>query len=88
MPSGTSTAAAPSPLVVSRPAGSDTFELIKWRRVVERTFAWPGRCRIQSRDYERKPSSSEARIHISMIGLMLRRLAGEKHKAPFRYPRP
>jgi hypothetical protein len=25
---------------------------------------------------------------ISMIGLMLQRLAGEKHKAPFRYPRP
>ena len=74
--------------VVSRPAGSKTFEVIQWRWVVERTFAWLGRCRIHSRDYEREPSSSEAQIQISMIGLMLRRLAGEKHKAPFRYPRP
>ena len=74
--------------VVSRPAGSKTFKVIKWRWVVERTFAWLGRCRIHSRDYEREPSSSEAQIQISMIGLMLRRLAGEKHKAPFRYPRP
>jgi putative transposase len=74
--------------VVSRPAGSKTFKVIKWRWVVERTFAWLGRCRIHSRDYERKTSSSEAQIQISMIGLMLRRLAGEKHKAPFRYLRP
>jgi putative transposase len=74
--------------VVSRPAGSKTFKVIKWRWVVERTFAWLGRCRIHSRDYERKTSSSEAQIQISMIGLMLRRLVGEKHKAPFRYPRP
>jgi putative transposase len=74
--------------VVSRPAGSKTFQVIKWRWVVERTFAWLGRCRIHSRDYERETSSSEAQIQISMIGLMLRRLAGEKHKAPFRYPRP
>ena len=74
--------------VVSRPAGSKTFKVIKWRWVVERTFAWLGRCRIHSRDYERKTSSSEAQIQISMIGLMLRRLSGEKHKVPFRYPRP
>jgi putative transposase len=74
--------------VVSRPRGRDRFEVIKWRWVVERTFAWLGRCRIHSRDYERETSSSEAQIQISMIGLMLRRLSGEKHKAPFRYPRP
>jgi putative transposase len=74
--------------VASRPAGSKTFQVIKWRWVVERTFAWLGRCRVHSRDYERETSSSEAQVEISMIGLMLRRLAGEKHKAPFRYPRP
>jgi putative transposase len=74
--------------VVSRPPGSDSFKAIKWRRVVERTFAWLGRCRVHSRDYERQPSSSGAQIRISMIGLMLRRPTGEKHKAPFRYPRP
>ena len=74
--------------VVSRPAESKGFKVIPWRWVVERTFAWLGRCRIHSREYEREPSSSEAQIQISMIGLMLRRLSGEKHKAPFRYPRP
>jgi putative transposase len=74
--------------VVSRPAGSKKFEVIKWRWVVERTFAWLGRCRLHSRDYERRTESSEAQVQISMIQLMLRRLAGEKYKAPFRYPKP
>jgi putative transposase len=72
----------------SRPEGAEGFQVIKWRWVVERTLAWLGRCRIHSRDYERQTASSEAQVQVSMIGLMLRRLAGEKHKAPFRYPRP
>ena len=74
--------------VVRRPAGQTTFEPLPFRWAVERTFAWLGRCRIHSRDYERDPRSSEAQVQISMIGLMVRRLAREKHKAPFRYPRP
>jgi putative transposase len=72
----------------SRPEGAEGFKVIKWRWVVERTFAWLGRRRIHSRDYERAPESSEAQVQISMVQLMLRRLAGEKHKAPFRYLRP
>jgi putative transposase len=72
----------------SRPEGTEGFRVIQWRWVVERTFAWLGRCRIHSRDYERRTESSEAQVQISMIQLMLRRLAGEKPKAPFRYPRP
>src|SRR3954447_7123393 len=43
--------------VVSRPAKSETFEVVKWRWVVERTFAWLGRCRVHSRDYERRTDS-------------------------------
>jgi putative transposase len=74
--------------VVGRPPGSEGFAVIKWRWVVERTFAWLGRCRIHSRDYERRPDSSEAQVQISMIRLMLRRLAGERGGSPFRYPRP
>jgi putative transposase len=74
--------------VTSRPPKSQEFRVIKWRWVVERTFAWLGRCRIHSRDYERKTESSEAQVQISMIQLMLRRLAGEKYQSPFRYPRP
>ena len=81
----------PRPLeaqVKSRPPDKKGFVLLKRRWVVERTFAWLGRCRIHSRDYERLPESSEAQVQISMIQLMLRCLAGEKYQAPFRYPRP
>jgi putative transposase len=74
--------------VKSRPPGGEGFRVIKWRWVVERTFAGLGRRRIHSRDYEPKTTSSEAQVQISMIRLMLRRLAGEKDEAPFRYPRP
>jgi putative transposase len=74
--------------VVRRPPGSEGFQVIKSRWVVERTFAWLGRCRIQSREYERTTSASEAQIQISMIQSMLRRLSGEKQEVPFRYPRP
>src|SRR3954469_7428772 len=58
--------------VRSRPPGSEGFVLLKRRWVVERTFAWLGRCRIHSRDYERLPESSEAQVQISVIQLMLR----------------
>jgi putative transposase len=38
---------------------------------VERTFAWPGRCRRLSQDRKRSVLSSEAFIKLSMIQLML-----------------
>jgi putative transposase len=60
--------------VKHRPPGSEGFKVIQWRWVVERTFAWLGRCRIHSREYERTTSSSEAQVRISMTQLMLRRL--------------
>ncbi len=48
------------------------------RWIVERTFAWLGRCRRHSKDYERNPETSEAMIYITILPLMLRRLAGTK----------
>jgi putative transposase len=42
---------------------------------VERTFAWLGKHRRLSKDYERKSQPSETLIQIAMIRLMLARLA-------------
>ena len=74
--------------IKSRPPGKKGFVLLKRRWVVERTFAWLGRCRIHSRDYERLTESSEAQVQISMIQLMLRRLTKAKYRDRFRYVRP
>ncbi len=45
---------------------------------MERTFAWLGRWRWLTRDYEYLPETSETLIRIAMIGLMLKRLAPAK----------
>lgn len=50
------------------------FKVLKRRWVVERTFAWLGRCRRLSKDYEGTTGSSEAWVKVAMIHLMARRL--------------
>ncbi len=61
--------------VVTRPTGTKGFQLLPRRWVVERTFAWLGRSRRLSKDYEGLPETSEAWLHVAMIHLMLKRLA-------------
>ncbi|OYQ66056.1 hypothetical protein B9G53_05725, partial [Pseudanabaena sp. SR411] len=39
------------------------------------TFAWLGKQRRLSKDYERLPEVSEAVVHSAMIPLMLKRLS-------------
>jgi putative transposase len=51
------------------------FQVVKHLWKVERTFAWLVNDRRHSRDYERLTVSSEAMIQISMIRILLRRLA-------------
>jgi putative transposase len=73
--------------VVSRPEGSVGFVRLPRRWVVERTFAWLGRYRRNSRDYERFTETSEAMIKVTSIHRMLRLLSQDqpKKQAPFRY---
>ena len=71
--------------IVRRLAGAQGFVLLPKRWVVERTFAWLGRCRRNSKDYERRTSSSESMLRLSAIHLMLKRLKPSKVYPPFRY---
>jgi putative transposase len=61
--------------IVERPKEAKGFQVLPRRWVVERTFAWLGRCRRLAKDYEALPQTSEAWIQIAMIHLMLKRLA-------------
>jgi len=71
------------------PPGTREFKPLRIRWVVERTFAWIGRYRRNSRDYERRTDSSESMVLLSTIGLMVRRLKpGKAKEPPFNYPRP
>jgi putative transposase len=57
------------------PPPMPAFTVLRRRWVVERTFAWIGRYRRMSKDYEYLTASSEAMIYLAMTRLMLRRLA-------------
>ena len=76
-------------LVLGKTFATVGFKPLKIRWVVERTFAWIGRYRRNSKDYEVRTDSSEGMIQLSSISLMLGRLAPKEPKGPaFRYPRP
>ena len=51
------------------------FQVVKHRWVVERTFAWLFNYRRHSKDFEVLKRNSEAMIQISMIHILVRRLA-------------
>ncbi|SRR6266404_1996165 len=75
--------------ISSRPADAVGFKPLRIRWVVERTNAWMGRYRRNSRDYERRTDSSESMILLSSISLLLQRLSPSKQKSPpFHYPKP
>jgi putative transposase len=76
--------------VVKPKAGQKGWQKLPKRWVVERTFAWLGRSRRLSKDYERSTESSEAWVRVASIHSMLRRLQPDHNKPSpkFNYPDP
>jgi putative transposase len=74
-------------VVLNRETGERRFVPLRSRWVVERTFAWLGRYRRLSKDYEHTTESSEAVIKIAAIHHYLRRLCPKKvaHSERFRF---
>jgi putative transposase len=63
--------------IVKRNDDVKGFVVLPKRWIVERTFAWLGRYRRLSKDYETLTDSSETMIRIAMINLMVHRLKPE-----------
>ena len=60
--------------VVEKKKTGKGFQVLPRRWVVERTFAWLGRSRRLSKDYERKPTSSAGHVYTASSRLMLRQI--------------
>ncbi len=73
--------------VIGRPPGSTGYVKLPRRWVVERSFAWIGRSRRNSRDYEYYPGSGESMVRISSIHRMIKKLNPDQSKPeiPFKY---
>lgn len=67
--------------IVKRNDDVKGFKVLPRRWVVERTFAWVGRYRRLSKDYENLTTSSEADFYAAMVHIMVRRLAKIKASA-------
>lgn len=61
--------------IIKRSDQAEGFEVLPRRWVVERTFAWLGRCRRLAKDFERTIASAEAWVFIANIRMLTRRLA-------------
>jgi putative transposase len=75
--------------IASRPPGQKGFKPLPVRWVAERTYAWQGRYRALSRDYEHTPESSETVVRIAAIHHLLQRLRpkGKPRSQRFRFKR-
>jgi len=59
--------------IVKRSTDASSFVVLPKRWIVERTFAWLGRYRRLSKDYEHCPKSSEGIVYLASIHTMLKR---------------
>jgi len=60
--------------IVTRDKSQKGFVLLPKRWIVERSFAWLGRNRILSKEYEHLTQTSETDVYVASIRLMLQRL--------------
>ena len=60
--------------IVKRSDNAEGFEIIPKRWVVERTFAWLGRCRRLAKDWENLTAHALAFVKLASIRFMLRKL--------------
>ena len=60
--------------IVKRSDMAVGFEVIPRRWVVERTFAWLGRCRRLAKDFENRTRTARAFLLLASIRLMMRKL--------------
>jgi transposase len=61
--------------IIKRSDKAKGFEVLPRRWVVERTFAWLGRCRRLAKDWEKTIASATAFLLIAHIRLLTRRIA-------------
>ncbi len=61
--------------IVKRSDQAKGFVVLPKRWIVERTFAWMGRCRRLAKDFENLTQMSLAFLRLASIRMMLRRLA-------------
>lgn len=61
--------------IVKRSDQAKGFVVLPKRWIVERTFAWMGRCRRLAKDFENLTRMSLAFLRLASIRMMLRRLA-------------
>lgn len=78
------TAIAAITIEVVRRTSPHSFQVLRRRWVVERTFGWLMRWRRLVRDYERRPDSHEAMVYWATVFIMTR--AGFMHPGPARAP--
>ena len=62
-------------VIVEKPEGQKDFAVLPKRWIIERTFAWMGKYRRLSKDYEFRLQNSQAMIYGAMTNRMLRLLA-------------
>lgn len=65
--------------IIKRSDTTKGFELLPRRWVVERTFAWLGRCRRLRKDWEKSIASATAFLLIANVRLLTRRIARHCH---------